>query len=309
MDLSVKIGNIVFKNPILTASGTFGYGVEYEPFGDLKSLGGIVVKGLSIKPRKGNTGNRIAETPCGMLNAIGLENIGIDNFLSQKLPLLPWRDTPIIVNIHGEEIEHFEIMSKKIAERQEIAGIEVNVSCPNVKKGGLQFGQDEESAARVCEVVKRVAGDKTVIIKLSPAVTDIKKIARAVSNAGADAISLINTIPAMAVDIYTRRPKLTNIIGGLSGPAIKPIALKMVYEVVNSVEIPVIGIGGICSVEDVFEFILIGAHAVEIGSANFTNPQIAFEIVKSLSDMAKKLNLNNIEEYRGSLIKPKKGVE
>ncbi len=302
MDLSVKIGSLVLKNPILTASGTFGYGIEYETFGDLKKLGGIVVKGLSINPRQGNMGDRIAETPCGMLNSIGLENIGINAFIQDILPKLPYKETPIIVNLYGEDIKDFEILSKITSERKEIGALEVNISCPNVKQGGIQFGQDEKSAAMVCETVKKHAGSKVVIVKLSPNVSDIKKIAKAVEQAGADAISLINTIPAMAVDIYRRRPKLTNVIGGLSGPAIKPIALRMVYEVVQVVNIPVIGIGGISSVEDVFEFILVGAHAVQIGSANFTNPALSFEIVDKLQIMANKLNINNLEEFRGKLI-------
>lgn len=303
MDLSVKIGNLFLKNPILTASGTFGYGLEYSPFGDLKTLGGIVVKGLSLKPRKGNPGTRICETPCGMLNAIGLENIGVERFINEKLPHLPWKDTAIIANLYGEEILEFEELTKILAKREEIQALEVNISCPNVKKGGMLFGQDPQTAAAVCETVKKNARDKTVIIKLSPNVQNIKSIAKAVENAGADAVSLINTIPAMAVDIYTKRPKLTNVVGGLSGPAIKPIALRMVYEVVQSIDIPVIGIGGICSVEDVFEFILVGAHAVQIGSANFTNPKISFEIVNKLTEIAKKLNINSLSEYRGSLKK------
>ena len=302
MDFSVKIGSLVLKNPILTASGTFGYGIEYEIFGDLKKLGGIVVKGLSINPRQGNMGDRIAETPCGMLNSIGLENIGINVFIQDILPKLPYKETPIIVNLYGENIKDFETLSKITSKREEIGALEVNISCPNVKQGGIQFGQDEKSAAMVCEAVKRHAGSKVVIVKLSPNVSDIKKIAKAVELAGADAISLINTIPAMAVDIYRRRPKLTNVIGGLSGPAIKPIALRMVYEVVQVVNIPVIGIGGISSVEDVFEFILVGAYAVQIGSANFTNPALSFEIVDSLQIMANKLNINSLEEFRGKLI-------
>lgn len=302
MDFSVKIGSLVLKNPILTASGTFGYGIEYETFGDLKKLGGIVVKGLSINPRQGNMGDRIAETPCGMLNSIGLENIGINAFIQDILPKLPYKETPIIVNLYGENIKDFETLSKITSKREEIGALEVNISCPNVKQGGIQFGQDEKSAAMVCEAVKKHAGSKVVIVKLSPNVSDIKKIAKAVELAGADAISLINTIPAMAVDIYRRRPKLTNVIGGLSGPAIKPIALRMVYEVVQVVNIPVIGIGGISSVEDVFEFILVGAHAVQIGSANFTNPALSFEIVDSLQIMANKLNINSLEEFRRKLI-------
>ncbi len=304
MDLSVKIGNLFLKNPILTASGTFGYGIEYSPFGDLKTLGGIIVKGLSLKPRTGNPGVRICETPCGMLNAIGLENIGVERFIREKLPYLPWRDTAIIANLYGEDISEFEELTKIVASREEIAGLEVNISCPNVKKGGILFGQDAKAAAKVCEAVKKNAKDKTVIIKLSPSVQDITHIAKTVEKAGADAVSLINTIPAMAVDIYSRTPKLTNVIGGLSGPAIKPIALKMVFDVAQSIDIPVIGMGGISNVEDVFEFILVGAHAVQIGSANFTNPKVSFEIVNKLEDVAKRLNINKISDFRGTLKRP-----
>ncbi len=301
MDLRVNLGSLSLKNPIITASGTFGYGVEFASFGSLEKLGAIVVKGLSIKPRRGNPGTRIAETPCGMLNSIGLENIGASSFIEDVLPHLPWETTPIIVNIYGETEEEFQELAGIFAGEEKIGAIEINISCPNVKEGGMLFGQEPASAARVCEVVKKNAGDKVVIVKLTPSASHIKDVARALEGAGADALSLINTIPAMAVDIYSRRPRLTNVIGGLSGPAIKPIALRMVYEVVKTVKIPVIGIGGIMSAEDVFEYILLGAHAVEIGSANLINPTISFKIVEELKEVGERLGIFSIEEYRGTL--------
>ncbi len=301
MELGVKVGSLFLKNPVITASGTFGYGVEFKDFGELEKLGAIVVKGLSLLPREGNKGVRITETPCGMLNSIGLENIGSQAFIEQILPLLPWEKTPVIVNLYGETFEEFGELASIFAREEAIAALEINISCPNVKQGGLLFGQDVGAACRVCEEVKRSAGDKMVILKLTPASPDIRALARALQDAGADALSLINTIPAMAVDIYTRRPRLSNIIGGLSGPAIKPIAQKLVYDVVSCVDIPVIGIGGIMSPEDVFEYILIGAHAVEVGSANLIRPTSAFDIVEGLEEVALKLGIDSIEEYRGTL--------
>ncbi len=301
MDFTVNLGKITLKNPIITASGTFGYGVEFANFGSLEKLGAIVVKGLSLSPRKGNPGMRIAETPCGMLNSIGLENIGASAFIERVLPHLPWEKTPIIVNLYGETEEEFQKLASIFAKEERIAALEINISCPNVKEGGMLFGQNPDAAARVCEKVKKEARDKMVIIKLTPSAPHLKKVAQRVEMAGADAISLINTIPALAVDIYTRRPKLTNVIGGLSGPAIKPIAQKMVYDVVECVDIPVIGIGGIMSAEDVFEYILIGAHAVEIGSANLINPTISFNIAQDMEKVAERLGISSLEEYRGTL--------
>ncbi len=302
MDLSVSLGRLKLKNPVLTASGTFGYGIEFQDFGDLKKLGGIVVKGLSLNPKPGNPPPRICETPCGMLNSIGLQNIGIKRFIKEILPLLPWNETAVIVNIFSDNLEEFEKLAEIAAERKEIAAIEVNISCPNVKKGGVLFGQDPKIAEEVTKRVKLKAKDKPVIVKLTPNVQDIKIIAKAVENGGADIISLINTVFGMAVDIYTRRPKLSNVFGGLSGPAIKPIALKLVYEVCQTVNIPVIGVGGITSAEDVLEFILVGAFAVQIGSANFIDPYISFKIVEELPKLVKKLKIKKWEDFRGSLL-------
>ncbi|UZP66411.1 dihydroorotate dehydrogenase [Desulfovibrio mangrovi] len=290
-----------FKNPILTASGTFGYGIEFAPYGDLTTLGGIVVKGLSLAPRAGNPMPRIAETPCGMLNAVGLQNSGVESFIKDKLPKLPWRDLPVIANIYACDPGEFAELTSVLAREQGIAAIEVNISCPNVKEGGILFGQDAAQAARVTEAVKRVAGDKPVIIKLSPNVTDITTIAKAVEDAGADMLSCINTLSGMGVDIRTRKPLLANVIGGLSGPAIKPVALRCVWQVCRAVNIPVIGIGGIASAEDVLEFMLVGAHAVQVGTANFVRPDFSFRLVREFEQLVQKMGITDLEEFRGSL--------
>ena len=301
MDLSVKLGALKLKNPIMTASGTFGYGLEFTPYGRLEELGAIVVKGLSLRPRKGNPMPRIAETACGMLNAIGLQNIGVEKFLREKLPLLPWKETPVVVNLYAQKAEEFGDLAGILGNEPGVGALEVNISCPNVRQGGSQFGQDPEAAARVVEMVKKNAGHKQVIVKLSPNVTDIKAIARAVESAGADIISLINTLGGMAVDIRTRKPCLANVFGGLSGPAIKPVALKMVFEVCRSVNIPVIGLGGITSAQDVLEFILVGARAVQVGTATFTRPDRAFSLVKELGELVEQLGIDHWENYRGKL--------
>lgn len=290
-----------FKNPILTASGTFGYGVEFAPYGDLTTLGGIVVKGLSLEPRAGNPMPRIAETPCGMLNAVGLQNSGVENFITEKLPKLPTEQLPVIANIYACDPAEFGELTAVLAAEEGIAAIEVNISCPNVQEGGILFGQDPQQAARVTEAVKKAAGAKPVIIKLSPNVTDITTIAKAVEGAGADVISCINTLSGMGVDIRKRKPLIANVIGGLSGPAIKPVALRCTYQVCKAVSIPVIGMGGIASAEDVLEFILVGAHAVQVGTANFLRPDFSFRLVKELEELMEQMNITDLEEYRGSL--------
>lgn len=261
---------LVFKNPILTASGTFGYGVEFANYGDLTHLGGIVVKGLSLKPRPGNPLPRVAETPCGMLNAVGLQNDGVESFLKNKRPaaVAKRRSSQPLRHLAAE----FAELAGILAAEEGIAGLEVNISCPNVKNGGVLFGQDPALAAEVTQAVKKHAGNLPVIVKLSPNVTDITAIAKAAEQAGADAISCINTITGMGVDVKTRKPLLANVVGGLSGPAVKPVALRCVWQVCNAVKIPVIGIGGITCAQDVLEFILVGAHAVEIGTMNFVRP-------------------------------------
>mgnify|MGYP006284338831 CR=1 FL=1 len=301
MQLDVNLSGLKLKNPIITASGTFGYGPEYQKYGDLSLLGGMVVKGLSLKPRQGNPMPRIAETSCGMLNAIGLQNIGAEKFVQDKLPYLPWHSTPVIANLYAQHCSEFAELAAYLAKQQEIAALEVNISCPNVKQAGVQFGQDPVMASKVCRAVKDNAGSKPVIVKLSPNVSNIAYIAREVEQAGADCLSLINTLSAMAVDIYSRKPRVANIIAGLSGPAIKPVALRMVYQVCQSVDIPVIGIGGIVSADDVLEFILVGAHAVQIGSANFVSPDRSFRLVQELADKCAELEINDWADFRGKL--------
>ena len=306
MDLHVTLSNsgpgLRLKNPILTASGTFGYGLEFAPYGDLRALGGIVVKGLSLKPREGNPMPRVAETPAGMLNAIGLQNCGVERFLAEKLPLLPWRQTPILANLYACDPDEFAELAAALAGEEGVAALEVNISCPNVKAGGVLFGQDPAQAARVTEAVKKRAGGKPVMVKLSPNVADIVAVARAVEAAGADMISCINTLTGMAVDTRTRRPRLANVVGGLSGPAIKPVALRCVWQVTRAVNIPVIGMGGIASATDVLEFLLVGAHAVQVGTANFLRPDFAFSLVEALPAALREAGVRDLEEYRGSLV-------
>ncbi|MEJ2039264.1 MAG: dihydroorotate dehydrogenase, partial [Desulfosarcinaceae bacterium] len=270
-DLSVDIGGLRLKNPVMTASGTFGYGREFDSLVDLNRLGAIVVKGLSLEPTKGNPPPRIVETACGMLNAIGLENIGIEAFIKSKLPFLQALDTPVLANIYGARVEAYADLAARLNGIAGVAGVEVNISCPNVKEGGVAFGADVKAARQVTRTVRdNYRG--LLVVKLSPNVTDITEIARAVEDAGADAVSLINTITGMAVDIHKRRPVLANITGGLSGPAIRPVAVRMVWQTSRAVKIPVIGIGGIMTAEDALEFIIAGATAIQVGTANFVNP-------------------------------------
>lgn len=304
MDLRVEFAGLVLKNPIITASGTFGFGLEFSSFGDLKRLGGIVVKGLSLKPREGNAMPRIVETPCGMLNAIGIQNPGVEAFLKDKLPLLPWRETAIIANLYACSAGEFADLAGVLAGEEGVAALEVNVSCPNVSEGGAAFGQDPAQIARVTEAVKKRSGGKPVIVKLSPNVTDIAVCARAAEAGGADALSLINTLLGMAVDIRTRRPRLANVLGGLSGPAIKPVALRCVFQACRAVKIPVLGIGGIVSAEDALEFIMLGASAVQVGTANFLRPDQSFRIIDDLKRAMLKARSESLTELRGSLQLP-----
>jgi len=299
-DLRVKIGPIELKNPVLTASGTFGYGKEFSPLIDLDLLGGIVVKGLSLKPRDGNPPPRIVETPCGMLNAIGLANVGLESFLKEKLPWLQGLNTAVIVNIYGHTLEEYGAVAAGLRGVKGISAIEVNISCPNVEQGGMAFGTDPDIAAKVTErVIKEV--DKPVIVKLSPNVTDIRKVAVAVEDAGADALSLTNTLTGMAIDIEKRVPKLANISGGLSGPAIRPVALFMVHQVVKSVKIPVIGVGGITDYRDALEFLIAGARAIQIGTANFVNPMASLDIIEGLRMFCQDKGIDRIEDVIGTL--------
>lgn len=304
MDLRVEFAGLVLKNPIITASGTFGFGLEFQDFGDIRRLGGIVVKGLSLKPREGNPMPRIVETACGMLNAIGIQNPGVEAFVRDKLPLLPWRETAIIANLYACSALEFGELSGVLAAEEGVAALEVNVSCPNVQSGGAAFGQDPTQIRKVTEEVKKHGGGKPVIVKLSPNVTDIGLCARAAQDGGADAVSLINTLLGMAVDIRTRKPRLANVVGGLSGPAIKPVALRCVHQACRAVSIPVIGMGGIASAEDALEFIMVGASAVQIGTANFLRPDQAFRIVEDLPGAMRTAKAEDMNTLRRSLVLP-----
>jgi dihydroorotate dehydrogenase (NAD+) catalytic subunit len=298
--LQTKIGPLNLKNPVLAASGTFGYGSEFSDLIDANLLGGIVVKGLSIKHMPGNPPPRIVETPCGMLNAIGLANVGLETFLREKLPYLQKLNTAVIVNIYGHTIDEYGAVAARLKGVEGLSAIEVNISCPNVERGGMAFGTDPDLAAKVTEEVLKNS-DKPVIVKLSPNVTDIRVPARAVEKAGAHALSLINTLTGMAIDINTRRPRLASVSGGLSGPAIRPVALYMVREVVKKVRIPVIGIGGITDYRDALEFLIAGARAVQVGTANFVNPRATLDIVEGLRKFCEDQGISSIEEIIGSL--------
>jgi len=298
--LKVDIGGLVLRNPVMTASGTFGFGREFESLVDLNQLGAVIVKGLSREPSAGNPPPRIVETPCGLLNAIGLENIGIEAFIQEKLPYLKQFQTAVIVNVYGQSPEAYADVAARCENEAGIDALEVNISCPNVKAGGVSFGVDPAAAAEVIAAVREKTG-KPLIAKLSPNVTDIVCIAEAVASAGATAVSLINTITGMAVDISTRRPKLGNITGGLSGPAIKPVALRMVWQVAAAVSLPVIGIGGIATWTDALEFMMVGASAVQVGTANFTNPAASMEIVEGLRGYLEKEGIARVSELVGSL--------
>ena len=306
MDLSVTLKgptqSLHLKNPVLTASGTFGYGMEFAPYGDLTSLGGIIVKGLSLLPRDGNPCPRIVETTAGMLNAVGLQNDGVEAFCKEKLPRLPWQHLPVIANLYATSPAEFGELAARLNEEEGVAALEVNVSCPNVKSGGILFGQDPKLAAAVTRAARDAAPNKPLIIKLSPNVTDIALMARSVQDAGADMISCINTLSGMAVDVARRKPRLANVIGGLSGPAIKPVALRCVWQVAKAVDIPVIGIGGIATAEDILEFILVGASAVQIGTASFMRPDAAFALAEELPDACRRLGVNSLDELRGALV-------
>ena len=299
INLAVKVGRLKLKNPVLVASGTFGYGEEYAPLIDLNQLGGIVVKGTSLKPKIGNPPPRLVEVPCGLLNAIGLENIGVEQFMEKKLPFLKQFDTKIMVNIFGFSIDEYAALAERVDTRG-IDALEVNVSCPNIKTGGKAFGIDPKMVAQITQVVCQRT-HLPVFIKLSPQVTDIVTIAKAAMDAGADGVSLINSFPAMAIDIYSGKPKLGNITGGLSGPCLKPIALKMVWDIVRNLNIPVMGIGGITNFEDALEYLIVGAKAVQIGSANFLNPQVSIEVINGIKAYLDKQGVNDINMIIGSL--------
>jgi dihydroorotate dehydrogenase (NAD+) catalytic subunit len=299
-NMAVRIGGLSLPNPVLTASGTFGYAREFESLIDLNRLGGIIVKGLALKPVKGNPPPRIVETPCGMLNAIGLENVGIDAFVVDKMPFLRTLRPPIIANIYGTSVAEYSELARRIDTIDGVSGVEVNISCPNVKAGGVVFGVDPVAAGSVVKAVRQ-STRKTVIVKLSPNVTDVTVIARSAEAAGADALSLINTLTGMAIDIETRRPRLANITGGLSGPAIKPVALRMVWQVARATRLPVIGIGGIMKAEDAVEFFIAGAKAVQIGTANFVNPRSALEIIAGIERYLESHGIQDVGHLVGTL--------
>lgn len=300
-DLSVKIQQLNFKNPVLTASGTFGYGEEFEDFFDIGLLGGLVVKATTSQHREGNRYPRMAETPMGMLNAVGLQNKGIDYFVDSIYPRIRLFQTNIIANVSDSTIDGYVQVAERMNALDDIAAIELNISCPNVREGGMAFGTSCSSAIAVTKEVRKVY-DKTLIVKLSPNVTSIVEIAQAVEEAGADAVSLINTLLGMAIDAEKRRPVLSTITGGLSGPAIKPIALRMVWQVANAVKIPVIGIGGISNVRDAVEFLLAGASAIQVGTANFVDPLATTKIIKGLEDYLERHGYSSVNEIVGGLI-------
>ena len=302
-NLEVEIAGIKLKNPVITASGTFGYGEEFSPFIDLDRLGAMVLKGITLKPKRGNPPPRIIETPSGMLNAIGLQNVGVEVLIKEKLPYLKKFNTPVIINISGDTIEEYVELAQRLGEVSKemgVAGLEVNISCPNVKNGGMAWGTDAKATYKIVSSIRKVT-TLPLIVKLTPNVTDIKIIAQAAEEAGADALSLINTLVGMAVDIDSRKPKLANISGGLSGPAVKPVALWLVWQVFQTVNIPVIGIGGIIKVEDALEFIIAGARAIEIGTANFINPNITIEIIEGIKKYLIKNNIKDVNELVGSM--------
>jgi len=299
-DMSVEIAGIKMRNPVMTASGTFGYGQEFAGYMDLESIGAMITKGLSLKPKAGNNTPRIVETPGGMLNAIGLQNVGIDAFISAKLPFLRKVNTPVIVNLYGNSLEEYGELAARVDGIEEIAGIEVNISCPNVKQGGIVFGTDPVAAAEVVSLVRR-STKKPLIVKLSPNVTDVVTMARACVDAGAESISLINTLTGMAIDLNARRPVLANITGGLSGPAIKPIALRMVWQVARAVKVPIVGIGGIMNATDALEFILAGATAVEVGTASFLTPAASQDIARGMAKWLTDNRVGSVRELIGAL--------
>ena len=300
-DLSVNIGNLKLSNPVMTASGTFGYGKEFEDFVDLEKIGGIIVKGTTLHRREGNPYPRMAETPMGMLNAVGLQNKGVDYFISEIYPQIKDIRTNMIVNVSGSAIEDYVQTAEKINELENIPAIELNISCPNVKQGGMAFGVTAKGASEVVKAVREVY-KKTLIVKLSPNVTDITEIARAVEGSGADSVSLINTLLGMAIDAEKRRPILSTVTGGMSGAAVKPIALRMVWQVSKAVNIPVIGLGGIMNWKDAVEFLLAGASAIQIGTANFIDPAVTVKVADGINDYLDRHGFTSVKDIIGGLI-------
>lgn len=299
-NLNVEIGNLILKNPVMTASGTFGYGTEYADFMDIERLGGIIVKGTTIEPREGNNYPRMAETPSGMLNAVGLQNKGADYFIEHIYPEIKGYDTRMIVNVSGSSVESYVACAEKIATLEHIPAIELNISCPNVKQGGMAFGVTCQGASEVVRAVRKVY-PKTLIVKLSPNVTDITEIARAVEAEGADSVSLINTLLGMAIDAEKRKPVLSTVTGGLSGPCVKPIALRMVWQTYKAVKIPIIGLGGISNAKDAIEFLLAGATAIQIGTYNFIDPAVSVKIIDEINAYCDRHGFRSVKELTGAL--------
>lgn len=302
ISLGIDLAGIRMKNPVMVASGTFGCGEEYGEFIDLRELGAIVAKSVTLLPGVGNPPPRITETPAGMLNSIGLQNVGLERFVSEKMPFLREAGVPVIVSISGKDTSEYVELAARLNDVEDIAGLEVNISCPNVSQGGMMFGADPQITYNLVKAVRDSTG-LTLIVKLSPNVTDIVKIASAAEEAGADVLSLINTLLGMAIDIRTRRPKLGNVTGGLSGPAIRPVAVRMVWQVSSSVGLPVIGMGGIMTAEDALEFMMAGAQAVSVGTANFVNPLATMEVISGIKDFMVQNHIQNVNDLVGSLRK------
>ncbi|NLJ01220.1 MAG: dihydroorotate dehydrogenase [Bacteroidales bacterium] len=298
--LDVKIGGLTLKNPVTTASGTFGYGTEYIDFMDLGKLGGIFVKGTTIEPRQGNDYPRMAETPSGMLNSVGLQNKGVDYFVEHLYPVIKEYDTHMMVNVSGSTVEDYVACAEKLADLEKMPAIELNISCPNVKEGGMAFGTSCRSAAEVTRAVRAVF-PKTLIVKLSPNVTSVSDIAKAVEAEGADSVSLVNTFLGMAIDVESRRPMLSTVTGGLSGPCIKPIAVRMVWEVFRAVNIPIIGMGGICTWQDAIEFILAGAAAIQVGTYNFIDPAAPIKILEGINNYLDRHGFASVNDLVGQM--------
>ena len=299
-DLSVDFAGIRLKNPVLTASGTFGYGEEFADFVDLNRLGGVIVKGISLKPIKGNPPPRIWETPSGMLNAIGLENPGVDVFLNEKLPYLRKFDAAVIVNMFGYSLDEYVAVAERLDSAQGISGIEVNISCPNVKAGGMAFGTDLKATFELLSAIRK-ATRLPLIAKLSPNVTDVTAFARAAQDAGCDGLSLINTLLGMAIDVRCRKPRLANCTGGLSGPAVRPVAVRMVWQTARAVPLPIIGMGGILTGEDALEFILAGASAIAVGTANFVNPRATLDVLDGMTAIMREQGVRTVRELIGKV--------
>ena len=301
VDLSVQIGALRLRNPILAASGTFGYGVEFAHLVDLNRLGGLVVKGLSREPMEGAPPPRLCETPSGMVNAVGLQNVGVRAFVAEKLPALRKHDTAVLANVFGYCLEDYVEVIRILEDAEGLAGYELNISCPNVKKGGMQFGNDPSQVAEVVGAARKAAVRRPLWVKLSPLVANIGLIAQAAESAGADALTVANTFPAMAIDTRTQKSCLGNLTGGLSGPAIRPITLRLVWETQKAVKIPVIGLGGIETVEDVLQYLFVGASAVQVGTASFTDPRVSERLASALTKALVRLKVNNINEMRGKV--------